>query len=351
MRKFFALILCLLLAFAATGCAEGKTILYADTDLGDYVKLANYKSFSVNLSSEEFTKYYEGEISRQLSEYNTLAKITEGYVEIGNTVNIDYIGKIDGKVYSGGNVTDFQFVVGKGEFDYLSGFEEAIVGKEIGEVVEIPLTFASDYKNENLAGKTADFIIKINYVMDEDPTAQEYYGILGYAGLKECERAVVEAAVKELLLDKVIEESEKDGYPEEMVEKLYNTERDLLDKAMLTQMGKDFSTYLATINQTEEDYKKNLIENKIKPSMDSQMVVYALLKDMGLSVTKDEITERAAKLAEDTAVVYDNTESILETYGEHYFEDLIATEKVKQGLFEKVKFDKASIDFIDGYLN
>lgn len=350
MKKLLALILILLMALCVVGC-KSEMVLYVDTDLDDYVELADYDEISVNLSDDDFSNYYKEEMLKQLSKSNAIAKISDGYVELGNTVNIDYVGKVDGKIYSGGNVSNYDLVMGQGQLDSIPGFEEAIVGKEIGEVVEVDLTFPSDYKRANLAGKAVHFTIKINYVADENPIAQNYYTKLGYASVKECDRAIIEAAVKECLFAKVVADSKKEGYPEEMVEKLYELERALLDKAMMAQTGKDFSTYLSSVGQSEEEYKKNLIENKIKPSMDTQMIVYAMLDDMDLSVSKDEITARAQEIADATSNTGDTVESILSSYGEHYFEDLIATEKVKERLFETAKFDESSKEYIDKYLD
>lgn len=350
MKKLLALVLILLMALCFVGC-KSEMVLYEETDLDDYVELSDYKNVSVNLSDDTFSKYYKDEMLKELGARNVIAKITEGYVELGNTVNIDYVGKVGGSVYSGGSVNDYEFTIGQGQLDDIPGFEEAVLGKAIGEAVEFSTTFPSDYKKSAVAGKNADFIVKINYVVDENPIAQNYYKKLGFASVKECDKAIIEAAVKTYLLDKAIADSTKNGYPEEMIEKLYKIERELLDKAMMNQMGKDFGTYLSMIGQTEEEYKQSLIEAKIKPSMDSQMIVYALLEEFGLSVSKDEIYARAAETAEGTSSSTDTAESILDSYGEHHFENVIATEKVKEALFKKAKFDKDSVDYINRYLD
>lgn len=352
MKKLLALILILIMAICVVGCKDDReNILYKDTDFGDYLDLADYEGIEVDLSSDKFSEYYTKAMFQKLAEMNITPKISEGYVVAGNTVNIDYVGKVNGNVYSGGNVNNLEVTIGQeGSID-IPGFQEALVGQAVGEAFEVTLQIPADYKKAAIAGQSVLFTIKINYIADEHPTAQGYYSKLGYETLKECDRDVITMAVKEYLLDKVVEESKRSDYPNEVVEKIYKIERELLDKAMLAQQGKDFATYLALVGQSEEDYKKGLIENKIKPSMDTQMVVYALADKYDVTVSEKEIKAAAQDIADNSVEDNDTAQSIIDSYGAYYFENLILTEKVKDCLFEDAEYNEASDEFIDQYLN
>ena len=80
----------------------------------------------------------------------------------GDRVTIDFEGKMDGEVFSGGKADDFQFILGDGQM--LKEFEEATRGMKIGESKTFPLAFPADYHGKDVAGKTAQFTVTVNSV-------------------------------------------------------------------------------------------------------------------------------------------------------------------------------------------
>ncbi|MCF0228897.1 MAG: FKBP-type peptidyl-prolyl cis-trans isomerase [Parasporobacterium sp.] len=93
----------------------------------------------------------------------TTETVTEGTVQNGDTVNIDFSGKLEGEEepFDGGTAAGYDIVLGSGTF--IPGFEEQVEGHEIGETFDITVTFPDEY-TEELAGKNAVFTITINYV-------------------------------------------------------------------------------------------------------------------------------------------------------------------------------------------
>ena len=91
--------------------------------------------------------------------YSTDASLT---VENGDTVNIDYVGSIDGVEFEGGNTQGMgaDLVIGSGS--YIDDFEEQLIGAHPGDEVEVTETFPDDYGNEELNGKEALFEVTIN---------------------------------------------------------------------------------------------------------------------------------------------------------------------------------------------
>lgn len=91
--------------------------------------------------------------------YSTDTSLT---VENGDTVNIDYVGSVDGVEFSGGNTNGAgtDLVIGSGS--YIDDFEEQLIGYHPGDTVEVNVTFPEDYGNEELNGKDAVFEVVIN---------------------------------------------------------------------------------------------------------------------------------------------------------------------------------------------
>lgn len=97
------------------------------------------------------------------SSYSSDASLT---VEDGDTVNIDYVGSIDGVEFAGGNTNGAgtDLVIGSGS--YIDDFEDQLIGAHPGDTVEVTVTFPDDYGNEELAGKEAVFEVVVNGIYE-----------------------------------------------------------------------------------------------------------------------------------------------------------------------------------------
>lgn len=87
---------------------------------------------------------------------------TDEAAKSGDTVNIDYIGTIDGEAFDGGTATGYDLSLGSGTF--IDGFEDQLIGHKKGDKVTVKVTFPSDYSNTDLAGKDVEFAVTINSV-------------------------------------------------------------------------------------------------------------------------------------------------------------------------------------------
>ena len=97
-----------------------------------------------------------------LRKQNTRFEAVERAAEKDDQLNIDFVGKIDGEAFAGGSATGTQLVLGSGRM--IPGFEDALVGAKAGEERVINPTFPEDYQNLDLAGKTAEFTVKVNSI-------------------------------------------------------------------------------------------------------------------------------------------------------------------------------------------
>lgn len=148
-------------AYDENGYLKGITAL-------DYVTLPESESFTLSddattVSDSDIDDYISNNI---LSNYKTTNEITDRAAADGDTVNIDYVGTIDGVAFDGGTASDYDLTLGSGTF--IEGFEDQIVGHMPGETFDVNVTFPDNYK-ANLAGKDAVFSTTLNYI-NEDVT-------------------------------------------------------------------------------------------------------------------------------------------------------------------------------------
>ena len=125
-------------------------------ELNDYSQIEVLKS-AVEVTDETVNSYIDSLLQSQ----TTQEQETEGVVAEGDLLTIDYKGKLTttGEEFAGGTAEDQSCTVGAGQ--YISGFEEGLVGKNIGSTVTVNVVFPTDYSNEDLAGKPASFEITI----------------------------------------------------------------------------------------------------------------------------------------------------------------------------------------------
>lgn len=103
-------------------------------------------------------------IDEMLEAYETTDTITEGTVEEGDEIYISYVGTIDGEEFDGGTSDGTTITVGSS--GYIDGFDDGLIGAEIGDTVELDLTFPDDYDDEDLAGLDVVFTVTIEYMSE-----------------------------------------------------------------------------------------------------------------------------------------------------------------------------------------
>lgn len=135
-------------------------------NISEYVTLGQYKGVAAEKESDVLTdEEIETAIQEFCASYAEPEQIAEGTVAEGDTVYIDYVGKIDGAEFSGGT-GDYELTIGSGSF--IDGFEDGLVGVEVGSTVDLNLKFADDYHNADVAGKDVVFTVTVHYIIGED---------------------------------------------------------------------------------------------------------------------------------------------------------------------------------------
>ena len=165
MKKIRCICLCAVLAAAVvSGCskqesADKKTI---PVELGEY-KGVTYTPASTEVTDEDV----DAQIQAMLDRYPTMNSVDRA-AQQGDTVNIDYVGKLDGVAFDGGSATGTDLELGSGMF--IDGFEDGLVGASKGDKLNLDLTFPDPYTNNpDLAGKAVVFEVTVNDVKESIP--------------------------------------------------------------------------------------------------------------------------------------------------------------------------------------
>ncbi len=214
MKRVLAIVLCVaLLAVCLVGCKKSnKDTIYGKTDLTKYVELADYKKIEVDTSSDEFESFLESTKQNDAKANDLFVKKEEGTVMRGDTANIDYVGKKDGVAFEGGTAEGYDLTIGSGQF--IAGFEDGLEGVEIGDTVDLNLSFPENYGNSELAGAAVVFTVTVNYVTTtEIKPVEEFYKDLGFESAKEYEKDLEKRTVQNYVFSEVIENSTIKDYP------------------------------------------------------------------------------------------------------------------------------------------
>lgn len=168
--------LCLATMLVLGSCGSGASSMsYDDYNLDEYVKVGKYKGLNVkpyvvSVSQDEV----DADIKTTLESAKEDKKLSKGAtLKKGDTANIDYVGKIDGKKFDGGSAegTDLQL----GSKKFIDGFEDGLIGKKVGETVDLNLTFPKNYQTKEYAGKDAVFTVTINSATRKKTLSEEEY--------------------------------------------------------------------------------------------------------------------------------------------------------------------------------
>lgn len=263
------------------------------------VELGQYKGLKVGESDSVATA---GEIDQAidniLSNNAEAEKIESGVVEDGDVANIDFVGKMDGKEFEGGSGEAYDLEIGSGSF--IAGFEDGLIGKKVGEKVDLDLTFPKDYKDSSgnvsdLAGKDVVFTVTINYI------TRHIKPELSDAFVKEkCQSYDSEtvAELKDYLADQIvlnkkltaiwqtILDDSKVTFNEEEVNKLVSQMKEQYS-AYYTAYGLSLEDYYEYAGITEEEFNADMKES-VESSLTNIVISMNIARKEGIEVTEEE---------------------------------------------------------------
>ncbi|MCO6052017.1 trigger factor [Mesorhizobium sp. RP14(2022)] len=211
----------------------------------------------------------------------------------GDRVTIDYLGRIDGEAFSGGQGSDQPLVLGSKEF--IPGFEDQLIGAKAGDARTVKVTFPEDYGAANLAGKDAEFEVTVKEVAGPgeftlDDEAAKKLGIESLDRLREIVRGQIESnfggmtrqKVKRQLLDQLDAEYKFEA-PSKLVEAEFGNIWNQVTND-LQQAGRSFEDEDTTEEKAREDYQK-LAERRVRLGL----VLAEIGEAAGVQVSDEEM--------------------------------------------------------------
>ena len=262
-----------------------------------------------------------------------LVALNEGTAKLGDLVNINYEGKLDGVAFEGGTAQNKVVEVNQGT-GYIDGFCEGIAGHSIGETFNVTVTFPENYGSKDLAGKEVVFTMKLNAIYDLTLT-DEIAKKKGFDTLD----AWVDSVYEEKLRDKVwnLIPALKDAtIPEDTYLFFYQYNLDILHAQALYYFNNQFETCLAYYGMTEESL--------LADSQQTGRIFYqaAQLADLYNLTPDDELT---AKIKEEYIKLYvadgytqQQAEALLEGDGKAEFQARLMQELITDYLIENNTF-------------
>ncbi|MDO4608930.1 MAG: FKBP-type peptidyl-prolyl cis-trans isomerase, partial [Clostridia bacterium] len=212
MKKVIAVLLMVILMVSCfAGCGE-KRALYSGIDMSKYVEVKDYLGIKVDTKGDQFAEYYNDVLTTDMQDNSLYKEVKDGTVKDGDTINLDYSGKIDGVVFDGGTAEGQELVIGSNSF--IDDFEEELIGAKVGETRDVTAKFPDDYSNSpDLAGKEAVFTCTINYIK-APMTEEEAYKEMDFDSAKDYKENITERAVKNYILNVVCKSAKIKDYPE-----------------------------------------------------------------------------------------------------------------------------------------
>ena len=285
---------------------EGVTLV-ASVPVKPEVKISSYKGIKIKeyaytVKEEEV----QAEIDRLLDRNARKGPVTDRAAQNGDIVNIDFVGTVDGVKFDGGEAEGFDLTLGSGQF--IPGFEDQVVGMNIGESKDVNVTFPENYQAEALKGKPAVFAVKLNGIQgkelpelnDEfikDATRSE--SVEAYKA-KTVERLQKNAdrrandATENSILEAIAANAEVE-IPQAMIEREIDSLVQKFEYQLMYQ-GLKLQDYLDFLKVTEADFRKNY-EEQAKKNVLHQLIISQIIKEENIEATEDEVNEKVAEQA------------------------------------------------------
>ncbi len=304
-----------------TSIDENGVAFTAEVYLKPEVKIDNYKGLTCQKRDYEVSdEEVEAEIKKDLAKNARIITVTDRAVAEGDIATIDFKGFMDGEAFEGGEAQDYDLEIGSHSF--IDTFEDQLIGKNIGDKVEVNVTFPEEYGQQELAGKPAMFEVTVkgikfkelpeltdDYVADttdSENVADYKNDIVGR--LKAAKLEANKNAKQEELLTKLIDMAEMD-VPAPMIEldidnKIHEFEYNI------TRQGLSLEMYLQYMGQTMDSMReayRPMSEKQVK----GRLVLEAVAEKENFEVTDEEINNEIARIAKNYGMELENLKSAI----------------------------------------
>lgn len=332
-------------AFDENGYLKGVTA-------ADYVTLPDdYADITISadlgqVSDDDINDYIDSNV---LSNFATTNEVKDRAAADGDTVNIDYVGRIDGVAFDGGDTKGSGADLTLGSGTYIDNFEDQIVGHTPGETFDVTVTFPEDYGNEDLNGKEAVFETTLNYIKESvtpeltDDWVKENLGeSMSLNSVDE-----LKAFVKSTMLydnqasDVYTALHDKASYADELPQTALDYYRDVLLYRIYTnaqKYGTDMNTLLSSgmMGSSYDSVDAYLADanDSIKSITQHALLMQAVAEKTGFKCD-------TATMSADFGRYYGTTDpsQYVSAYGENYIKMKVLQSDVMQNLIDNVKYE------------
>ncbi len=336
-----------------TQIEKGKPFIFtAEVALKPEVTLGKYKGVKIEKMEVEVT---EDEINAQIDKEreNSARTITieDRPVKEKDITTIDFEGFVDGVAFEGGKGTDYPLTIGSGAF--IPGFEEQLIGAEIGKEVEVNVTFPEEYQASELAGKPAVFKCTVKSIKEkelpelDDEFASEVSTFDTLAEYKEDVKKTlaqkkeddVKHAREEAAIQAVIDDATME-IPDAMIE---TEQRQMIDEftQRLQMQGLSIEQYMQFTGMNKETFIEQTKPQALK-RIQTRLVLEAVAKAEGLVASEEDYEEEVKRLSEKYQMETDKIRETLGENGKSQVLDDLAVNKAVEFLVANAKEVKAA---------
>jgi len=323
-KRVIAFMLGICMMATMTGCGNGE-ISNDKITIKQYKGLEIEKPVAMEVTDEQVNESIQSTLEAMFGEKKS---VTDRPVQTGDTVTMDYLGKVDGVEFEGGKAEGANLEIGSGQF--IPGFEDALIGHTVGETFDIDVTFPDGY-SEELSGKAAVFTITLHAIeemivpeLTEDllpelsetaKTIDEYKAEVK-KDLEKSNAETIKSQKEQLVWAELIDNCVIDTYPEDKMEDV------------LANIDSQFS-YIASMNGMEVDdlvkayygiTSKQMAHNLIK----QEFAVELIAEKEKLTLTEEDYEKGLKEYAEQYG--YDNVEE---------FEEMVTRDELEKMLLQK----------------
>ncbi|WP_026510952.1 trigger factor [Butyrivibrio sp. LC3010] len=367
MKKFITAMTAVVVAASMlAGCAKsgaGADAAYLkDIDLDKYVTLGDYKGVSIEVKSPEVNDEEVEQYMQYISSsMKATVEVTDRAVQEGDTVNIDYSGKRadTGEVFDGGTAEGYDLTIGSKTF--IDGFEDGLVGAQIGETRDLNLKFPDNYSATELAGADVIFTVKVNSIKVKPDLDDAYAASLGIENVSTIDE------LKTYLKDRLLEEKQTD-YKNEVNSKileavtanckfveppksalerfkgLYSDQANMVASYYSANYGTNYTTdQVLSMMMAQEGFsgeQTEYLDNKSIELAEQFIMLGAIAKLEGIEVTDDELNEKLqndmtnANITAEEGKTIDSVDEYKKTVDVENIEENLLTNKVIEFLAE-----------------
>ena len=304
------------------------------------VTLGEYKGVSVKKETTVVTDVeVDARVEEERNKQATEIQVEDRAVAEGDTVNLDYAGTVDGVAFAGGTAQDQTLKIGSGSF--IPGFEEQMIGMNIGEEKDLDVTFPEAYHAKELAGKAAVFHVKVNGItatelpaLDDDfakdisefDTLDEYKkdirAKLEAQAAERDENAFTNAVIEKVIANATVE------IPEAMIERQIDSMmRDF--EYRLASQGLKLADFMKYTGQDEKAFRANY-RDQAEKSVRAHLVLEAVEKAEAIDATEEQIDAQIAQFAPQSGKSVEELKQTLTEADREYFKaDAIRDNAIK----------------------